>query len=117
MENRDTEHEKYERAKKQVENEKGWYSHLTVYIFVNIALQLFYAGFFDDGRITDHMPWWVRLATPTIWGLSLIVHWFYVFKAVRLTKFYKNWEDRKIKEFMEEEEEDFMRTIRKEPRK
>ena len=110
---RNSEQEKYERAKKQVENEKAWYSHLTVYIIVNITLQFFYAGFVDDGRITDHMPWWVRLTTPTIWGLSLIIHWFYVFKAVRLTKFYKNWEDRKIKEFMEEEEEEFIQTIRK----
>ena len=104
---------KYERAKKQVENEKGWYTHLGVYIIINTLLQLFYAGVFDDGSITDHIPWWVRLTTPGFWGLSLIIHWFYVFKVIRLNTFYKNWEDRKIKQFMEEEEEDFIRDFKK----
>ena len=44
--------EKYERVKKQVENEKIWYSHLFIYITINILLQLFYAGIFDDGEFT-----------------------------------------------------------------
>ncbi|MFC4632588.1 2TM domain-containing protein [Dokdonia ponticola] len=105
---------KYERAKKQVENEKGWYTHLFVYIVVNICLQLFYFGFFDDGRITGYMPWWVHFTTPFFWGIGLLGHWLKVFKKVRSLKFYKEWEARKIKEFMEEEEEGFMNNIRKE---
>ncbi len=99
--------EKYERAKKQVEDEKGWYTHLFIYIVINTLLQLFYGGLFDDGSITGYMPWWVHLTTPFFWGLGLLGHWIKVFKRIRVNTFYKNWEERKIKEFMEEEDEEF----------
>jgi len=105
--------EKYERIKKQVENEKIWYSHLFIYITINILLQLFYAGIFDDGEFTHYIPWWVRFTTPFFWGLNVFVHWLYAFKKVRFTNFYKRWEERKIREYMEEEEKDFIRTIKK----
>lgn len=101
--------EKYDRAKKQVDLEKGWYTHLFIYLTINIGLQLFYSGIFDDGAIVQHMPWWARLTTPFFWGLSLLGHWIYVFKRVRIRKPLKNWEDRKIKEFIEQEEEEFIR--------
>ena len=105
--------QKYERAKKQVENEKGWYTHLFVYLAINFCLQLFYFGLFDDGSITGYMPWWVHFTTHFFWGIGLLGHWLKVFKKVRSLKFYKNWEKRKIKEFMEEEEEGFARSVRK----
>jgi len=104
--------DKYDRAKKQVEEEKGWYTHLFIYIVINSLLQLFYAGFFDDGTITGYMPWWVHLTTPFFWGIGLLGHWIKVFKRVRFKKFYKNWEDRKIKKYMEEEEEEFIQRTR-----
>ena len=104
--------EKYERARKQIEDEKGWYTHLIVFIVVNSFLQLFYFGVFDDGNITSNIPWWAHFTTPFFWGLGLLGHWLKVFKKVRSIKFYKNWEERKIKQFMEEEEEDFTHTIK-----
>ena len=107
--------EKLERAKKQVKNEKEWYTHLFIYLVINIILQFFYAGVFDGGSFTNYIPWWVRLTTPFFWGLNLFVHWLYAFKKVRFDiTFYKRWEARKIKEYMEEEEEDFISSIRKE---
>jgi len=105
--------EKLERAKKQVENEKGWYTHLFVYLIVNICLQFFYFGLFDDGRITGYMPWWVHFTTPFFWGIGLFGHWLKTFKKIRSIQFYKNWEARKIKEYMEEEEEDSTHIIKK----
>jgi hypothetical protein len=100
---------KYERAKKQVELEKGWYTHLFIYLSINIVLQLFYSGIFDNGSITQHFPWWVRLTTPSFWGLSLLVHWIYVFKGARIKNPLKKWEEKKIQQFIEEEEEDFIK--------
>jgi len=101
--------EKYDRARKQVALEKGWYSHLFIYLFINIALQLFYSGVFDNGNISNHIPWWVRLTTPGIWGLNLIGHWIYVFKRVRIGNPLKNWEEKKIQQFIEQEEEEFIK--------
>lgn len=98
---------KYERAKKQVELEKGWYTHLSVYLVINIMLQLFYGGVFDQGSYTQYFPWWVKLTTPFFWGLSLIGHWIYVFKRYRISKPFKKWEERKIKEFIERENEEW----------
>ncbi|MEP0265912.1 2TM domain-containing protein [Dokdonia sp.] len=104
--------EKYDRAKKQIDQEKGWYSHLFAYIVFSTIEQLFYAGVFDDGRFTTHMPFWGRYITPTVWGIGLLLHWLYVFKGVRFNKLYKTWEIRKIKELMEKEEEEFEQRVR-----
>ena len=97
--------EKYERVKKRIKEEKGFYSHLVTYLIINIALQLLYSGVFGDTYDLNGMPWWARYTTPTFWGLSLLIHWLYVFKGIRSIRFLKKWEDRKIKQFMEEEEE------------
>ena len=103
---------KYERAKKRVEEEKGFYRHLTVYLIINTLLQLFYSGLFFDFDVLGYAPWWVRFTTPFFWGLSLLVHWIYVFKGFRFFKGLKKWEDRKIQEFMDEEEEEFSNRFR-----
>jgi hypothetical protein len=105
--------EKYERAKKQVEIEKGWYTHLFIYAIINILVQLFYSGVFDGGEFTNYIPWWVRYTTPFFWGLNVFAHWLYAFKNVRFDAFYKGWEERKIKEYMEEEEDEFIRSSKK----
>lgn len=105
--------EKYERVKKQIQNEKGWYSHLFAYIFFCAAEQLFYAGVFDGGKFTSYIPFWARLITPVLWGIGLLMHWLYVFKKVRYNSFYKKWEERKIQEYMESEEEDSVSNSKK----
>ncbi|MFC4632587.1 2TM domain-containing protein [Dokdonia ponticola] len=110
----DTNEKKLERARKQVGREKAWYSHLFAYIVFCTVEQLFYAGIFDDKIFTSHVPFWVRIITPTVWGIGVFIHWLYVFKAVRFNSFYKNWEKRKIDEYMEKEEDEFMSNIWKE---
>ncbi len=104
----DINEEKYERAKKLIKSEKEWYSHFFAYIFFCTMEQLFYAGIFDEGMFTSYIPLWVRFVTPILWGIALLLHWLYVFKGIRFNGFYKNWEQRKIKEYMEKEEEDYI---------
>lgn len=98
---------KYDRAKKQVDNVKGWYTHLFIYLIINTGLQLFYGGVFDNGSFVQYFPWWVKLTTPFFWGLSLFAHWIYVFKGAFIAKPFKKWEERKIKEFMAQEQEEW----------
>lgn len=99
----------YERARKRVNEIKGFYSHLSAYIIVNIVL------FLAKGKIQflllskgalgdpDFLNWidWNVYGTPIIWGIGLIIHALYVFKANPF--FGKNWEERQIEKYMNEE--------------
>ena len=62
----------YEQAKKRVEEKKGFYIHLTVYIVVNIFLVLIWA--FAAGR---GFPWFLIVLGG--WGIGLISHFMVVF--------------------------------------
>ena len=81
----------YEKAQKRVKEIKGFYSHLItcclvipVIIFVNL-------------RFTPGFYWFWFSALG--WGLGLFFHWLGIF-GFRLLGFGKDWEERKIKEFM-----------------
>lgn len=89
----------YDRAKKQVEAEKGFYSHLTAYVIINVALLLINIDFRDSFG-----DWFALnlLSTPVLWGIGLLIHGLCVFK-VKLHLF-KNWEERKIKELMDKDD-------------
>jgi len=108
MKNLDT--DKYNRAKKRMEAIKGFYSHLTVYIIINSVLLLFQAGL-AGGFVNLHIPSWSAITTPFFWGIGLFFHGLYVFQ--NQFPFLKNWEDRKIEEFMKEDEESFKNTFNK----
>ncbi|QIE60841.1 2TM domain-containing protein [Rasiella rasia] len=97
--------EKFERAKKQVAEIKGFYVHLSIYLFVNLILLLIAFGLFSDGFFSMHMPHWGHFTTPFFWGIGLFFHGLKVFG--HKMKFLKNWEDRKIKEYIDREERDF----------
>ena len=104
------ENEKYKKAKKKVKDIKGFYSHLTVYLLVNIFLILIQMGLFSRAffEFGFEMPSWSMLSTPFFWGIGLAFHAFHVFHD--RVSFFKNWEERKIKEFMEKDEEELKRT-------
>ena len=95
---------KYERAKKQVEEIKGFYVHLSVYLVVNFILLLAGLGVFDGSFIAVQIPTWSFFTTPAFWGIGILFHWLYAFKPN--FKPFKNWEERKIKQYLEEEEND-----------
>ncbi|MFC5045067.1 2TM domain-containing protein [Aquimarina hainanensis] len=92
----------YKRAKARVEKEKGFYSHLTVYIVINIVILIVNVNFrFNFDGAEDWLNWNL-LVTPVLWGIGLLFHAIGVFGKFSL--YGKKWEERKIKELMEEEE-------------
>lgn len=85
--------ERYQRARKQVEEIKGFYSHLSSYIVVMGVL------IFINLRYTPQYLWF--LWTMFGWGIGLFFH---AVKVFQWSPFFNSeWEARKIKQFMEEE--------------
>lgn len=105
------ENSKYERALEKVEAIKRFYTHLRAYIIINVLLLLLRAKiykFFNDGDFTDVQfdRWldWNTYGTAIIWGIGLLIHGLYVFHYK--FRFFKNWEERKLKEILEKDELD-----------
>ncbi len=84
--------EVYLRAKKRVENLKAFYIHLTVYILVNVML-------FIINIISDSSKLWF-LYPLAGWGIGIVIHGLTTFPV---GIFGKEWEERKIKEYMEKD--------------
>jgi hypothetical protein len=82
---------KYERAKKHVEEIKGFYSHLFAYVSVNVAL-------FAINMLTSREQLWFYWPL-VFWGIGLVAHAITVFGSGRF--FGHDWEQRKIREYME----------------
>ena len=88
--------EAYLRAKKRVEAITGFYWHLASYIVVNVFLILIIAMNSNEG-FRGFGPY----ATATFWGIGLLFHFIGVFGFNFILG--KNWEQRKMDEFMERE--------------
>ncbi len=98
--------ELYRIAEKRVKDIKGFYWHLFWYLAVNIFLsfggiikRFIFEGTLDvsDIQFTTFSVWF-------FWGIGIAAHWLRVFGKNVL--FSKNWEDKKIKEFMENDKFD-----------
>ncbi|MGB3342618.1 MAG: 2TM domain-containing protein [Aequorivita sp.] len=92
------------RARKRVEALKGFYSHLSVYLIVNIVLFVirrrvleFFAHTFEETNFLDWIDWNI-LAVPFFWGIGLLYHAAKVFQYK--FKFVKNWEEKQLRKFM-----------------
>lgn len=101
--NQSNDEEKLAKAKKRVEEIKGFYVHLTIYILVNLFLLLGAVGVFENGFAGLHMPSWGYFTTPFFWGIGVLAHALFVFNI----RMFKNWEERKIREYLEKEDEEF----------
>ncbi|MGQ7944795.1 2TM domain-containing protein [Flavobacterium sp. WC2509] len=89
------EEDQYYLAKKKVEKIKGFYGNLVSYIAVNILL------IFINLSTTPNHLWFYW---PLIWwGLGVVFHGLKTFEVFPV--FGKDWEERKIKELMEKENE------------
>lgn len=106
----DSKEQKYIRAKKRMEEIKGFYTHLTVYLIINVLLTLAQLGVFREGWYGIEFPGWAIFSTPFFWGIGLLFHGLWVF--THKFTFAKNWEERKIKEYMEKEDEEYNNTSR-----
>ncbi|MGM0365919.1 MAG: 2TM domain-containing protein [Actinomycetota bacterium] len=90
------EDQKYKEAKKRVEEIKGFYGHLFAYVGVNITLLVINLVTSPAGL----WFYWVSL----FWGIGLFWHAMGVFVFSRFPG--KNWEQKKIKELMDQQEKD-----------
>lgn len=94
MERNYSEQERYDLAKKRVQEVKGFYGNLTAYIVVNLF-------FVVINLLTspEHLWfYWPMLG----WGIGVLFHGLRVFNYMPFLG--KDWEERKMKEFMEDEE-------------
>ncbi|MBT8243777.1 MAG: 2TM domain-containing protein [Winogradskyella sp.] len=89
----------YIRAKKRVEAMVGFYWHLAVYIVVNLFLILL-IGLNSNSGFSGFGPY----ATAFFWGIGLLFHFIGVFGFSFVLG--KNWEQKKIEEFMEKERQE-----------
>ncbi len=90
----------YKTAQKRVKDIKGFYIHLVVYLFVNVALIIADINIKSFKDIEFEIS---NFYTPFLWGIGLTAHWASVFGPGVLLG--KNWEEKKIKEIMEKERE------------
>jgi len=97
------ERRKFNRAKKRIEELKGFYWHLASYLIVNLTLsgfkifrnlgngETFGEAFFDFGTF----------AIWFFWGIGLFFHWTKVFGVIPI--FGKGWEERQIQKYIDQE--------------
>ncbi len=89
------EQERYLRARTRVQQLRNFYVHVAVYVFVNMLLLLI-------NLLTDPASLWFYW--PLLgWGIAMAVHAFLVYGVGSTWE--KEWEERKIREIMEQEQE------------
>lgn len=95
METNYQEEERYFQAKKRVEEIKGFYGNLVAYVAVNVGLMAV-------NLLTS--PQYLWFFWPLLgWGIGVFFHAMKVFNFMPF--FGKDWEEKKIKEYMEKEEQ------------
>lgn len=88
------EEQRYQKAKERVQEIKGFYIHLMIYICVNI-------GLFLINFLSSPGHWWFYW--PLIgWGIGVGAHAIGVFGLGSLLG--EDWEERKIKEILEKDQ-------------
>lgn len=90
--------EQLERAKKRVKKIKGFYSHLLVYVVINLMIVVVNINNLEPGESYFHYE---NFFTLFFWGIGLAVHGLSVFLPNFILG--KNWEERKINEIMKRE--------------
>ncbi len=96
MENLNQNSEAYISAQKRLKKLQGFYSHLFVYVIINIVLIVIS---FNNRHLTFDNFFNLRtFATPFFWGIGLFFHAMGVFGSSLF--FGKDWEERKIQEIM-----------------
>ncbi|NNK82353.1 MAG: 2TM domain-containing protein [Flavobacteriaceae bacterium] len=89
----------FEDAKKRVNKLKIFYIHLAGYIVV-LSLVVWNLLIIEDGEYKKAIVL-LNWTTIVVWGIFIIIHAWTTFKGRFL--FSKKWEDKKVKEYMEED--------------
>jgi hypothetical protein len=87
--------EKYEAARKRVEDIKGFYVHVLIYLAVNLLLFIINITSSPGG----YWFYWPLLG----WGIGVLIHGLSVFVFEGL--FGKQWEEKKIKAILEKDQQ------------
>ena len=105
MEQNFTQEQSYIRAKKRVKDIKGFYIHLMVYVLVNLFISgVIIFGLSQSGDDFDEIiSNFGVYSTWVFWGIGMFFHWMGVF-GFRSLGFGKDWEENKIQELMEKDE-------------
>lgn len=99
MERSFEEAQRLERARKKVQSIMGFYKHLAAYVIVNLFLIAMKWFNLDPG---EEFFTFGTFSTAFFWGIGLVFHGVGVFGTNIFLG--KNWEERKIQEYMEREE-------------
>lgn len=99
--------EKYARALKKVEIKKDFYRHLAKYVIINSGLILWWSNLFGSGKLNFNQPG--IYVVLFFWGIGLFWHGMYVLYEIKLKKFGRQWERRKVVDILEKEEDESRR--------
>lgn len=104
----------YIRAKKRVKEIKGFYIHLSVYIIINLMISgiIVYGLMANGNSLLEALTNFGTYSTVLFWGIGMFFHWLGVF-GFKFLGIGKDWEERKIKEMMEQEDEKIKRFSKK----
>lgn len=91
---------KYQQALKRVKKIKGFYTHLMVYVVINIGLLI---ANYRNSDANENFWQWQTFNTVFFWGIGLVAHAMSVFMPGMLMG--KDWEEKKIRELMEKEKQ------------
>ncbi len=94
--------DRIERARAEVKKIKGFYSHLLVYVIINLMIVVINIQDLEPGESYFQFK---NFFTLLFWGFGLLAHGLSVFLPNWILG--KNWEARKIKEYMEEDKNQF----------
>ena len=92
--------ERYERAQKRIEEIKKFYKHLVFYLIINFIFigRRIYKDISHGDSVIEAFTDLSNYGFFFWWGFALIVHGILVFGAPNI--FNKDWEERKINEYM-----------------
>ena len=91
--------QRLDRAKERVKKIKGFYTHLLIYIIVNLIVVFQNIQNLEPGESYFQAH---NFITFGLWGIGIVIHALTVF----LPNFFlgSKWEERKIREFMQKED-------------
>lgn len=99
MERSFEEAQRLERARKKVQSIMGFYKHLAAYVIINLFLIAMKWFNLDPG---EEFFTFNNFSMAFFWGIGVVFHGVGVFGTNIFLG--KNWEERKIQEYMEREE-------------
>lgn len=91
--------QQYLKAVKKVKAIRGFYIHLAAFIIISIAMAIVTALYINP--YNRELFIWLVLSVFISWLVGIIIHSVCVFGSRII--FSKNWEERKLEEFIEEE--------------